>query len=83
MPKKGRYYLNQSVSFPPDMLAAAKRRAESLGLSFSTYVQKCVERDLAERGPIVFREYADAPPLAVAESARPSFEEPRPRRGRK
>ena len=46
MPRTGRIYLSQSVSFPPELLAAAKRRAANLGLSFSTYVQKCIERDL-------------------------------------
>ena len=67
MPKKGRVYVNQSVSFPPAMLAAAKKRAKNLGLSFSTYVQKCVERDLAERPPIIFSEPGDGGHLAVAE----------------
>lgn len=57
MPKSGRVYVSQSVSFPPDLLAAAKRRAENLGLAFSTYVQKCIERDLAERGAIIFQEH--------------------------
>ncbi len=38
------------------MLAEAKERARNLGLSFSTYVQKCVERDLATREAIVFSE---------------------------
>jgi hypothetical protein len=67
MAKKGRIYVNQSVSFPPQLLAAAKRRAKNLGLSFSTYVQKCLERDLAERPPIIFAERADEGHLAVAE----------------
>ena len=56
MPKTGRVYLNQSVSFPPDMLTAAKKRARNLGLSFSTYVQKCLEKDLETREAIVFEE---------------------------
>jgi hypothetical protein len=38
------------------MLAEAKERARSLGLPFSTYVQKVVERDLTERTAIVFAE---------------------------
>ena len=59
MPKKGRIYVNQSVSFPPQLLAAAKKRAKNLGLSFSTYVQKCLERDLAERPAIIFAERGD------------------------
>jgi hypothetical protein len=67
MPKKGRVYLNQSVSFPPQLLAAAKKRAKNLGLSFSTYVQKCLERDLAERPAIIFAERGDDAHLAVAE----------------
>ncbi len=67
MPKKGRVYLNQSVSFPPALLAAAKKRAKNLGLSFSTYVQKCLERDLAERPAIIFAEPGDDSHLAVAE----------------
>lgn len=58
MAKSGRTYVNQSVSFPPELLDAAKDRADNLGLAFSTYVQKCLERDLAERGAIVFEEKA-------------------------
>lgn len=67
MAKSGRIHLNQSVSFPPPLLAAAKKRARNLGLSFSAYVQKCVERDLKERPTIVFEERADDSHLAVAD----------------
>jgi len=67
MAKKGRIYVNQSVSFPPPLLAAAKKRAKNLGLAFSTYVQKCLERDLAERPAIIFSERADDIHLAAAE----------------
>jgi hypothetical protein len=66
MAKVGRTYINQSISFPPELLAAAKERAANLGLAFSAYVQKCIERDLAERGAIVYVERG-APLLAVAE----------------
>jgi hypothetical protein len=69
MPKLGRVYVNQSVSFPPGLLQAAKKRATNLGLPFSTYVQKCLERDLTERGAIVFHESRDAAELAVADDA--------------
>lgn len=67
MAKAGRTYVNQSISFPPELLAAAKERADKLGLAFSAYVQKCIERDLAERGAIVYVE-ANPPQLAVAEA---------------
>ncbi|MGH7997004.1 MAG: hypothetical protein ACREFX_11690 [Opitutaceae bacterium] len=66
MAKSGRIYVNQSVSFPPALLAVAKKRAANLGLPFSAYVQKCVERDLAERQPIVFHETVEP---AAAEDA--------------
>lgn len=56
MPRTGRIYVSQSVSFPPGLLAESKKRADNLGLAFSTYVQKCIERDLQERGAIVFEE---------------------------
>jgi hypothetical protein len=56
MARPGRIYVNQSVSFPPELLAAAKERANNLGLAFSTYVQKCLEKDLGERSAIVFEE---------------------------
>ena len=39
---KGRTFVTQSISFPPELLASAKQRAERLGLPFSTYVQKQV-----------------------------------------
>ena len=65
MPKRGRFYVNQSVSFPPDLLAAARKRARNLGLAFSAYVQKCIERDLDVRGAIVFTEEDQKAPLAA------------------
>jgi hypothetical protein len=77
MAKRGRSYLNQSVSFPPALLAAARKRSGNLGLSFSAYVQKCLEKDLEERGTIVFREFegtahmVSEPPQARPETKRP------------
>jgi len=82
MPKSGRSYVNQSVSFPPRLLADAKARARSLGLSFSAYVQKCLERDLSERPDIVFREAAGGAQMA-AEPPQAAQEAPRPRHPRK
>jgi hypothetical protein len=79
MPKRGRFYVNQSVSFPPALLAAARKRAGNLGLSFSAYVQKCLERDLEERGAIVFREVEGTSPMA-AEDPQSKSEAPRPKR---
>ena len=82
MSKTGRVYLNQSVSFPPDMLAEAKKRARNLGLSFSTYVQKCLERDLIERKAIVFQETEESSRFA-AEEGPSGRAAPRPGRPRK
>ena len=82
MPKRGRFYVNQSVSFPPALLAAARTRAANLGLSFSAYVQKCLERDLEERGAIVFREIEGHSPMA-AESPQSRSEAARPKRPQK
>jgi hypothetical protein len=79
MPKRGRFYVNQSVSFPPALLAAARKRSGNLGLSFSAYVQKCLEKDLQERGEIVFREIDGGSPMA-AEAPQPRPEPSRPRR---
>jgi hypothetical protein len=77
MAKSGRIYVSQSVSFPPDLLSEAKKRAGNVGLPFSRYVQKCIERDLIERGAIIFDEPGDRSRL-VAEGG-PSA---RPRRSR-
>lgn len=82
MPKRGRSYVNQSVSFPPGLLAEARVRAGRLGLSFSAYVQKCLERDLAERGAITFVEM-DNRPQAAAEPPQSLPAAQRPRRPRK
>lgn len=79
MSKTGRIHVNQSVSFPPPLLAAAKKRARNLGLSFSAYVQKCVERDLKERPSIIFEEHGDDSHLAVADETPP----PRGAKGRR
>jgi hypothetical protein len=82
MPKTGRVYVNQSVSFPPGLLQAAKKRAANLGLTFSTYVQKCLERDLAERGAIIFTEAREQADLAVADDAAGAAKHPKAKRGR-
>jgi hypothetical protein len=75
--EKGRTFVTQSISFHPDLLGQAKQRAERLGLPFSTYVQKCIEKDLAARDPIVFDERT-SPELLVAEDPAPG-EKPRRR----
>lgn len=82
MPKRGRIYINQSISFPPGLLAKAKERARRLGLPFSAYVQKCVELDLKERKALVFAENDEAVP-AAAEEAGAVAESPRARRAKK
>ena len=69
---KGRTFVTQSISFHPDLLKRAKQRAERLGLPFSTYVQKCIERDLLARDPIVFEERDPATHLMVAEDKAPT-----------
>jgi hypothetical protein len=68
MPKRGRIYVNRSLSFPPQLLAAARERAAKLGLAFSAYVRKCVELDLAKGGPLVFDETSE-PRRKAAEPA--------------
>jgi hypothetical protein len=68
--EKGRTFVTQSISFHPDLLGRAKQRAERLGLPFSTYVQKCLEKDLLARDPIVFSEREPAV-LMVAEDPPP------------
>jgi hypothetical protein len=80
VPKTGRIYVIQSVSFPPALLAAARKRAFNLGLNFSAYVQKCIERDLAERGAIIYKEYEESAHLAIADGKRPFPEPPKARR---
>jgi len=82
MPKRGRVYINRSISFPPDLLAAARKRARNLGLPFSAYVQKCLERDLAERGAIILTEREEGAALIAAEPHEPLAESPKPKRGR-
>ena len=81
MPKKGRSYVNQSVSFPPKLLADAKARARNLGLSFSAFVQKCLERDLADRPDIVYKESGGA--QMAAEPPQAAQEGPKSRHPRK
>ncbi len=66
MEKPGRTFISQSISFPPELLGEAKERSTKLGLPFSAYIQKCVERDLAERGAIVFAEKSPTLPAGRA-----------------
>lgn len=56
MSKTGRVYVTQSISFPPGLLTDAKQRARNLGLSFSSYVQKCLEKDISLREALVLEE---------------------------
>jgi hypothetical protein len=81
MAKRGRFFVNRSISFPPALLAAARKRSANLGLSFSAYVQKCLEKDLHERGAIVFREFDGASPMA-AEAPQQGADSPRARKGK-
>lgn len=37
----------QGISFPPELLARAKKRAASKGISFSNYIQQLIRDDLA------------------------------------
>lgn len=81
MPKRGRSYVNQSISFPPKLLADAKLRATNLGLSFSAFVQKCLERDLAERPDVIYRESGGESALAAEPPQ--AGHEPRQRKARR
>lgn len=47
-----REYVTQSISFSPSQLAAARARADSLGLSLSQYVQVLVMNDILLRRPL-------------------------------
>ena len=85
-PEKGRTFVSQSISFPPELLARAKDRSERLGLPFSTYVQKCIERDLIARDPIVFAERDPSSDLAPVVSqeivlGRPATDAPKAKMG--
>lgn len=64
MGKSGRTYVNQSVSFPPSLLKDARERAKGLRLSFSRYVQYCIERDLKTREGLVLEEQHREPATA-------------------
>lgn len=75
MSGKGRVFVTQSISFPPRLLASVKERAANLGLPLSSYVQKCLERDLETRSAIVFEEKkggygSDAPEKALRRKRR-------------
>ena len=60
MPRKeqsnGRVNVGQAVSFPPEMLEAAKERAAALGLTLSAYIQQLVRKDLAHGGAVTIEE---------------------------
>jgi hypothetical protein len=82
MPRLGRSYVNQSISFPPKLLAESKLRAKNLGLSFSAFVQKCLERDLSDRPDIIFKESGGAAAMA-AEAPQSPQEASKPKKSRK
>jgi len=69
MPRSGRTHINQSVSFPPALLTEAKERAKRLRLSFSAYIQRCLERDLDVREALVLEE-KDAKDRSAAKGKR-------------
>lgn len=55
-----RAYQTQGVSFSPQQLAAARARAESLGLGFSQYVQVLIQNDVLLRRPLRILSAEDA-----------------------
>ena len=66
MPKRGRSYVNQSISFPPGLLGEARVRARNLGLSFSAYVQLAsIEGDTLRAPEGQHDDLADAYVLAL------------------
>jgi hypothetical protein len=82
MAKSVKSHANQSISFPPKLLAESKARAKSLGLSFSAFVRKCLERDLADRPEAILKEQGDAAQIAAAPPPPPQGVA-RPRKARK
>jgi len=49
--------VTKSVSMPPALAAAAEARKDKLGIrNFSEYVRKLVEKDLIQRGSIIYEE---------------------------
>lgn len=56
--------VTKSVAMPPDLALAVEQRIEKLRMNnFSAYVRKLVEKDLIERGAILYDE-ASLPPAA-------------------
>jgi hypothetical protein len=77
MPRLGKSHVNQSISFPPKLLADSKVRAKNLGLSLSAFVQKCLDRDLSDRPDTIYKESGGAtqtavePPPATPDTSKP------------
>ena len=51
-PKK---YVTTSISFDKQLLELAKARAESLGMTFSEYVCRCLDNETSSGGEFVIR----------------------------
>ena len=45
---QGGKYRNVGLSMEPELFAAAKAHAKSIGLPFSTYVQQLIRRDIGQ-----------------------------------
>jgi hypothetical protein len=49
----GRVYVTRSISFDPQLKERAEVRAKELGFrSFSEYLSRLIERDVAQGGPL-------------------------------
>jgi hypothetical protein len=48
--KDGRVYLSKGISVEPMLFDAAMKRATELRMSWSEYVRRCMESDLASGG---------------------------------
>jgi hypothetical protein len=75
MPKPTGSNVKQSLTLPRKLAAHARDRAKKLGLSFSAFVQKSLERDLAESPDAILSESGGEAALAPGS--------PKPRKPRK
>ena len=50
-----RDYTTASISFDAELLALAKARADSLGMTFSEYVCRCLDKETSDGGDFVIR----------------------------
>lgn len=64
--------VSQRITLPPALLRDSTKRAKGLGLSFSAFVQKCLERDLSDQPEVILQESGGTAQMSAVPALAPT-----------